>query len=326
MKQPKVSVVMSVFNDSKQLPIAVESILTQTGIDFEFIVINDGSTDDTPDVLAQYAKRDRRLIVVHRINRGLTRSLIEGCNLARGDFIARQDADDVSKPHRLSSLARLLREDEELAFVSSQGEAIAPRGEVLYVERRPVDSAGATKLLLNRTGPPGHGSVMMRRSAYVQVGGYRRQLYFAQDSDLWLRLVAVGKLNYHRDSLYQYRVDSASLSGRMSASKVAYLDIVTKLHEARLAGRAEESILLQAAQLSEQRAAGKVDSLADSQADTDYFIAQCLFKRGDIRGSSYLLASLRKRPRNLKAWLSIPAAISRLLSALAHEKLGSVRS
>ena len=103
---PEVSVVMSAFNDAVTLPAALESILSQQGVELEFIVVDDGSTDGSAAILDEAARKDARLKVVHRPNAGLTRALIAGCALASAPWIARQDADDVSQPGRLADDVR----------------------------------------------------------------------------------------------------------------------------------------------------------------------------------------------------------------------------
>src|SRR5689334_13931050 len=101
---PDVSVVMSVYNDARYLRDSIESILRQEGVTLEFIVIDDGSTDGSAAILDEFATKDSRLKVVHQQNRGLTLSLISGCAMARGRYIARQDSDDISFSNRLRKL------------------------------------------------------------------------------------------------------------------------------------------------------------------------------------------------------------------------------
>ena len=97
MSTPEVSVLMSVYNGARYLRAAIESVLSQQGVDFELLAVNDGSTDKSGSILDEYAARDPSVRVIHQENLGLTRALIRGCNEARGRFIARQDADDVSR-------------------------------------------------------------------------------------------------------------------------------------------------------------------------------------------------------------------------------------
>ena len=103
-----VSVVMSVYNGAKYLRESVESVLSQEGVAFEFIIVNDGSTDDSGIILAEYAARDDRIRIIEQENTGLTRALIRGCDEAQGKYIARQDADDISMPNRLLQLQNLI--------------------------------------------------------------------------------------------------------------------------------------------------------------------------------------------------------------------------
>src|SRR5690242_17856980 len=126
-----ISVVMSAYNHAHFLREAVESVLAQEGVSFEFIVINDGSTDDSGRILEEYAARDPRMRVVHQVNQGLTRSLITGCAQAHGRYIARQDSDDISFPGRLHRLARELDACPQVVMVSSHAVTMGPKGEVL---------------------------------------------------------------------------------------------------------------------------------------------------------------------------------------------------
>lgn len=308
MTSPSVSIVMSVFDSEPYLEAALRSILDQTGVDFEFVIVDDGSTDGSSEILADHARQDARIRLVRQHNQGLTRALIHGCRLARGEFIARQDSDDLSLASRLSTLLRLIRSDADLAFVSSSAEVMGPDGEILLTHRRPDDKREAMRLLLSReAGPPGHGSVMFRRAAYERAGGYRPEMYFAQDSDLWLRLARVGGLAYAPDVLYRYRVAPQSISGRLHPVKLAFAQIVTELHEARLAGLNETPILARAASL--RRAPDPAAAAgATSEAQTNYFIARCLLKQGDHRALSYLGRSLREAPLYPRAWASLPQA------------------
>jgi glycosyltransferase involved in cell wall biosynthesis len=295
---PTVSVVMSVYNSARYLARSIESILTQDGVTFEFIIINDGSTDNSRDILARYAAQDQRIRVIDQENAGLTRALIRGCKEARGTYIARQDSDDVSLRGRLSRLAEMLRADDGLTFVSSWADVIGPEDEPLLTQTRPDDSKAATnQLLVERIGPPGHGSVMFRRTCYEIVGGYRSQFYYAQDSDLWLRLGSVGRLGYAQEVLYQYRVSEESISGALHSHKLPFARLIDELHVARMAGHSEEAILSKAPVAIPR---GQKDKA--SEARTLYFIGRCLFTRRDRRASTYLRQCLRLTPYKFKAW------------------------
>src|SRR5438128_1485891 len=113
---PVVSVVTSVYNGERYLLPSLESVLGQQGVDLELVVVNDGSTDRTGQILDDLASRDNRLRVLHQTNRGLTEALARGCSEARGRYIARHDADDLSLPGRLRRQQRLLDGDPGLSM------------------------------------------------------------------------------------------------------------------------------------------------------------------------------------------------------------------
>ena len=143
-----VSVVLSVHDEEPFLAECLESVLAQTGVWFEVIAINDGSTDGSPALLDAYAARDGRLRVVHQPNAGLTRALIRGCAMARGRFVARQDADDLAFPGRLARLAADLDTHPEVVLVASAAVMFGPRGELLspwVAARAAPEHPGATR-------------------------------------------------------------------------------------------------------------------------------------------------------------------------------------
>src|SRR5450759_1549651 len=117
-RNPEVSVVMSVYNGASHLAATLDSILSQEGVKFEFIVVNDGSSDKTGQILNDYAQRDSRVRIIHQENTGLTRALIRGCDAATGEFIARQDAGDASLPGRLARQLDVFRNNPHVVMTS----------------------------------------------------------------------------------------------------------------------------------------------------------------------------------------------------------------
>ncbi len=286
---------MSAFNDAQHVDSALDSVLEHQDVDIECIVVDDGSSDSTPAVLRARAATDARVRVVRQANSGLTQALIAGCALARGEYIARQDADDVSLPGRLGLQSALLDANRELSFVSSWAEVMGPGDEPLLLHKRPAGAAAATRLLVHgRCGPPGHGSVMMRRAAYERVGGYRSKFYYAQDSDLWLRLAEVGQLDYVQRALYRYRIAAESISGRLHEHKLPYARLIDEIHAARLRGEDSEAIY-ERAELTRTSTQNKTSSAA-----TSYFIGRCLLARRDPRARGYLRRALIAEPWKLR--------------------------
>src|SRR5690349_12664883 len=134
MAIPTVSVIMAVYNTEQYVRSAAESILRQTYTDFEYIIVDDGSTDGTPAILNQLASQDERIVLVRQPrNQGYTRALNIGLTKARGPLLARQDADDLSRPERLRQEVDFLSTHSTVGLVSGQVEAIGPAGDRLPV-------------------------------------------------------------------------------------------------------------------------------------------------------------------------------------------------
>ena len=137
--KPCVSVVMSVYNGSVHLAKSVESILPQEGVDFEFIIVNDGSSDGSGEILESYARRDKRIRVIEQENTGLTKALIRGCKEARGKYIARQDVDDISMPGRLKALEEILDCNKDMVLAFSWTNCVTTDGEIVRRINSPDD-------------------------------------------------------------------------------------------------------------------------------------------------------------------------------------------
>lgn len=206
---PTVSVVMGVYNGERYLREAVESVLGQTFGDFEFIIIDDGSSDRTAGVLREYSDPRMRTIANER-NEGLTRCLIKGCELARGKYIARMDADDISYPERFAKQVEFLDEHPDYAVVGTRCRLLDNMG----TTRGASDYCTTDEEIrqdIRRRSPFAHGATMFRREYINDCGGYREPFRYAQDYDLWLRTLekynganlsdALYGLRYHRDSL-----------------------------------------------------------------------------------------------------------------------------
>lgn len=209
---PPVSVVMSVYNGEDYLAEAIDSILDQTFSQFEFIIINDGSSDGSSQILRQYAEKDARIRLAEQENTGLTVALCRGVEMSRGTFVARMDADDFSMPERLAKQVSLLESDPELAAVTCHVEHFSDDGTVSHVAEIKCNQRliPLYNCFVNRIG--GHGQVIIRRSVYDAVGGYDPSFRFAQDYDLWTRLTRHGSFGTVDDMLYRFRTGHDSIS------------------------------------------------------------------------------------------------------------------
>lgn len=300
---PGLSVVMCVYNGATYLERAVESILWQTFDDFELIVIDDGSTDQTPRILDAFVAKDERLRVIRQENQGLTCSLISGCELARAEVIARHDADDVSLPERFERQYQLLTSSSEIGFVSSYCEVIGPEEEGLEVVRRPMDVDEASEGLLHRKLGPIHGTVMFKKQVYQAAGGYREQFYYGQDADLWLRMIQHGKIAYVPEVLYRFRWHENAISSTSTTVQKEFGRLGQACKDARLEGESEEDLLQEAALLREHvlECRKQPSGRTMSSSKLSYRLGAMLAKRKDPRGLKYLAGALRSRPWDWKA-------------------------
>lgn len=194
---------MAVYNGQTYVKQAIESILVQTFTDFEFLIVDDASTDATADLLASLTD-PRVRVYTNAHNLGLTRSLNRGLSLARGVYIARQDADDLSLPERLARQVTFLDQQPEIVGIGTTTEWIDAAGAPQMVWRQPTQPLDIQTTLL-RYCCVIHGSMMYRRQAVLELGGYTPTMRTAQDYDLWLRLAEVWDLACLPEVLYRYR-------------------------------------------------------------------------------------------------------------------------
>lgn len=212
---PLVSVVMPVYNGGLYLEEAIESILNQTYRDFEFIIINDGSTDRSLEVIERYANQDDRIVVINRKNKGLVYTLNEGIDKAKGKYIARMDADDISLPIRFEKQVKYM-ETENIDICGSHYFLINESGNIDGLNLSPLSNETCFITLVSKV-PFAHPSVMIRKSCLADNNlQYGQSKYKkAEDFDLWIRMYEKGaKFGNVNDILFKYRVVTNSLSKR----------------------------------------------------------------------------------------------------------------
>ena len=203
---PTVSVIMPAYNSQRYVGQTVRSILGQTFRDFEFVIVDDGSTDNTLKILQQFAAKDPRIILISRPNTGIVGACRDALARARGEFVARTDADDVAMPTKLERQVAYFREHPECVACGTFVETIDPYNGILdrlvhQTEHEAIDR----ELMGGRGFAMVNPTVMMRHDALRRVGGYRKQYETAEDLDLFLRLAEVGKLHNIPEYLLQYR-------------------------------------------------------------------------------------------------------------------------
>jgi glycosyltransferase involved in cell wall biosynthesis/radical SAM superfamily enzyme YgiQ (UPF0313 family)/spore maturation protein CgeB len=214
---PAVSVVMSVHNGEKHLDKAVKSILAQSYLNFELIIIDDASTDSSPEILKSFV--DPRIkIITNSENLGLTASLNIGIRAASGKYIARMDADDISVPNRFALQLDYLEINPAVAVVGSSYFTIDEEGAVTGIVNV-LDKPADIRRDLPRQNWFGHGSVMFRKSCLAEIGGYDERFVYAQDYDLFLRLSERYALANLMQPLYCWRVSANGISSKKKAEQ-----------------------------------------------------------------------------------------------------------
>lgn len=326
MKTGLVSVVCGVRNGGDSLPGSLCSVLGQQGVDLELIVVDDGSDDGTFERLTELASADPRVRVEHQGREGLTAALRRGCAVARGEFIARHDAGDVSLPGRLAAQVALAESDPAACLVSCGAEFIGPGWEPLYTVMQ--GDADATTRLVPREGeelrgPSHHGATLFRRTAYEAVGGYRTDFYFAQDLDLWTRLAVHGTHRVVEKVFYQAVFNLSSISLRYRRRQRELAAIIREAALRREEGLGEDDLL-------ERARAVRPDSgrsaTARERADGFYFIGACLARRRDPRAAGYLWRAVRARPTHVRAFASLAREGLRVVSGSTREEEAGSRT
>jgi hypothetical protein len=237
MNTPAVSLVMSVFNGERFVSEAIESILNQTFHDFEFIIINDGSTDGTADILSRYQRIDPRLVVDHQHNKGQVPSLNTGCGLARGRYIARIDADDIAIPERLERQINYLEQNPRVALLGSSINNIDVSGRYLSTMALPISDKEIRERLFGLQDIPFcHVALIFRAEVFRAVNGYRTAFAPAEDYDQWLRIAERWQVANLPEPLVNVRRRAHSLSFKNARQQVISRLVALAASEIRRAG------------------------------------------------------------------------------------------
>lgn len=213
MKDTKISILMSVCNGEKYLKKAIDSILEQSFRDFEFIIVDDGSCDNTLEILKDYAEKDSRIeIIKNEKNIGLTKSLNKAIQEAKGEYIARMDADDIALPERLKEQIEFLEKNPEIGLLGTGYYEIVDN-KIISKKYFPPTDEKLRKILI-KYNPFFHASVMLRKSVIQKVGLYDECFKRAQDYELWFRIAAESKMANLSELLMMRRYDFENISIR----------------------------------------------------------------------------------------------------------------
>jgi glycosyltransferase involved in cell wall biosynthesis len=283
MITPRVSAVLAVKNGERHLEESIRSVLAQRFDELEIIVVDDGSTDGTADILSTLQRTDPRVVIVRQENRGLAASLNRGIALARGGYVARQDADDISLPDRFDRQVAFLDQHPSVAAIGSSADVIDRAGARVGSWRAKCGAPAVKRGLWTLRSTPIHGSMMMRKDAVLATGGYRVAFAVAQDYDLWLRLSARFGMDNISEALYRWRLDPQGVYSTRRTTQLKYAGIALTLARERAATGADSYELL-------ERCGGDLDRFAASyrlgpsmQALWGELLLRGLGNSGDVR-------------------------------------------
>jgi len=226
-RQPLVSVIMPVYNAAEFLVEAIESVRKQTYKNWEMIVVNDGSNDETDEILKKFTGKDKRIKVISfSNNQGISRSLNWALEFASGDLIARMDGDDIALPNRFKFQVEYLKKNPKVVAVGGQAEMIDDKGIVFAEKRFPTDAKNLREMIMWAV-PMQHPIVMARATAFGKYG-YDERMRTAEDVDLFMKLLSDGEFGNVDEVVYQYRKTDMS-NGYHDVKKTFYWTVWARI-------------------------------------------------------------------------------------------------
>lgn len=234
-KEKLVSIIMPAYNTEEYIRQSIDSIINQTYQNFEFIIVDDGSTDNTSSIIMDYAKVDNRIIVVRRKNRGIVQSLNDAIHLSRGEYIARMDSDDIANKERIEKQVKfmnthpdvyLLGTNFELIYEEGMSEASRKRYASMHQRSRECIDKENVFLSINEAQKFIHPSVMYRKEVFEIVGLYKD--FYMEDIELYFRIAAKGlRIEKLEEDLliYRAREDSKSWTDSREAATAQLMKI-----------------------------------------------------------------------------------------------------
>jgi len=290
-----VSVVMSVYNGDRFLREAIESILFQELADFEFIIVDDGSTDGSAAIVKSYP--DPRVKLVQQENRGLSAALNAGLRLAQGRYIARMDADDISMPNRLAMQYHFLESHPECVVVGSNVMLIDSQGDYLYTSDQPTEWEEIRRLL--PWTPFYHSSTMFRKDVAIQCGGYFEAIkHYFEDLIFFNRLSEFGELRNLEEPLIKYRLVPSAITNQGPGYYNTVLGICRNILRTGAISQDDLELLKK---VTRSRTPEWKESNYRLRIGRIYLEQN--FKRGKAIENFFL--SVRKRPTHGKAWFNL---------------------
>lgn len=295
---------MSVYDRSSHVERTIESVLAQTDIELELVIVDDGSDNSVKSILNKY-RSDHRIVIIEQKNLGLTQALIKGCSQASYEYIARIDAGDTMTENRLFLQSQLLVNNPDVGLVTSWVLMTTEEGYPLYeIKLDPkVLQDAVTSVNSKSIQSPVHASVMMRKSIYQQAGGYRSEFYFAQDCDLWARIAPICQFATVPEFLTSGIFSHSGISGRYASAQSSLLRLVAESNSLRQLGKNDKQVLNYAFKIRPEILNADVDHQSDYSAL--YFLARCLSHRHSKYAKLYWLRTISSRPWSVFSWINL---------------------
>ncbi|MAV83339.1 MAG: glycosyltransferase family 2 protein [Gammaproteobacteria bacterium] len=231
--KPKITVIMSVFNGSKFLAESIQSILDQTFKEFEFIIINDGSTDNSLDIIRSFESADSRIKVISKLNEGLAKSLNTAISISKGEYIARMDADDISYKNRLEKQYEFMQKNKSIDLCGCSMDIIDELGNVTSEK---IQASNNHEILKKRffQSPILHITFFGKKLFFLKNNGYREEFKYAQDYDLVMRGIDAGaKICNIKHKLVQYRDYKQKIEPEKFIQQFRMTELIVKLSRER---------------------------------------------------------------------------------------------
>lgn len=307
---PAITVLMPAYNAARYIGEAITSVLQQTFTDFELLIVNDGSTDDTLEIITSF--NDERIVVVSQPNRGVADALNTGLKHARAPYIARFDADDICYPYRLEKQIRFLQDNPEYILVGSEAKYILENGDFLFDFHCIAYSHEQVMDKLYFYCPFVHPTVMYRKDAVIEAGSYPTHAHNFEDYLLWTTLAGGGRLCNLTEPLIKYRLNSASVTidekwrGRRFRElkrQIVLRGSITAAEGNELLAIIKDQDVRQIKEAAYNALCGKKYLVNNHQPEKARRHFNKAIKIYPLRLENYLLYALSYFPQSLIAWL-----------------------
>jgi len=289
-----VTVLMPVYNGENYLREAIDSVLQQSFKDFELLIVNDGSTDKTEEILRSYT--DARLRYINQANAGVSAALNTGLKEAKGKYIARFDADDICYPQRLELQYRFMETHPDYILIGSDADYMSEEGEFLFTYKNTGYSNEEINERLKVYCPFVHSTVFYLKQVVLDCGSYNVNAHSFEDYFLWIHLIKLGKVCNFKEPLIKVRFNASSVTVDDKDRDTVFVQLKKKAIETGKLTDEEGALLL-----------GSIKRLSKFKKESSYH--RMLGKKylwnnyQPVNARQHLLKTMKMEPFNLNTYL-----------------------